>query len=141
MQLTFPARDMCCAAGKRRNTRNTLSKNEVANESEQSYDCPLLKNEQANESEQSERIRTELWLPARRCLCVWRGSVHLSLVLDDTQDAWDCVDTRLLGKQLRLNFVSHGVDGMLRWADEDQPFCFQPFDKGSVLGEETVSWV
>src|SRR3954451_9574272 len=67
---------------------------------------------------------------------------HLLGVLDGVDRvgrAGDDRDAGLLHDLARAGLRAHGVDGLRRWADEDDPVVLARLGKGRVLGEEAVA--
>lgn len=62
-------------------------------------------------------------------------------ICDDSVETRDNVDLGLLGNDLTLDLVTHGSHGFLRGSDEGHTDFIQSLDKGSVLGQEAVTYL
>eukprot|EP00760_Papus_ankaliazontas_P031590 PhM_4_TR5351/c0_g1_i1/m.88449 len=65
----------------------------------------------------------------------------VGVVSDLTLEAGDAVDLGLVGKDLGVDLVTHGVNGFLVGADERNLVVFEGLREGGILGEETVARV
>ena len=61
--------------------------------------------------------------------------------VDLTKETWDCVDFSLTSEFLRLDLISHGLDGTGWRADEFNLVVEEKLLESAVLREEAVTWV
>lgn len=62
-------------------------------------------------------------------------------ISDDSVETGDNVDLGLLGNDLTLDLVTHGCHSILGRSNEGHTDIIQSLDKGSVLGQETVTYL
>lgn len=61
-------------------------------------------------------------------------------ISDDSVETGDNVDLGLLGNDLTLDLVTHGSHGLLGGSNEGHTDLIQSLDKGSILGQETITY-